>query len=187
MSKFYYHGVQGNEYDMLKILKDGEIKSLRLQGSRYYTGLNGLDYVCICNKLSDSYYEDSEGYEKAFDVFIKNCFSFIISDNIDVIKCNVMKKLSYLQYRNSLDDLDINLDIGLHITDMIDEYRVKDKIPKDKIIGICIPFDKLEDYDMSIVYKIIELARKRGYDVIDSSKNGFIEEYENNKSLTKKR
>ena len=164
MSKFYYHGVQGDEYTMLKILLDGEIKSMRLQGIKYAKGLNGLDYVCLCNKLSDTIYEEKKGYEKAYDVFIKNGFSFIVSDKIKAIKCNALRKLSFLRYCKTEDDLDLNLDIGLPMTDMIDEYRVKDKIPREKILGICIPFSKLSKCNIKIVSKILNIAYSNGYD-----------------------
>lgn len=181
MSRFYYHGVQDDEYGMLKILIDGEIKSQRLQGKNISRGLNGLDYVCICNKFSDSFYEENKEYDEAFDVFIKNCFGFIISDDIEVIKCKVYKKMTFAEFLDIENQLSKGLSIGLPITDMIDEFRVKDRITLDKIIGICIPVDELSYCDINIVKKILSIACITGLDIVDSSKQDFIEEYENYK------
>ena len=83
MSKYYYHAVDSFE-NFIKILNDGEIKSARLLGKTIEKdylnlGLNGLDYICLCNKLNKYVL----GYN-SFESFIVDSYCFIISDDIDV-------------------------------------------------------------------------------------------------------
>lgn len=174
MSKYYYHGVDSFRIFM-KILRDGEIKSARLLGKiidKDYLnlGLNGLDYICLCNKLS----KHVSGYS-SFESFIVDSYCFIISDDIDVLKPVVF------EWNNDTDYLEAKskaLYEGIQLSPFIDEYRTKYRITMDKIIGIGIPFDKNYIGFEEKVRQIIAVAQALGLDIVDSSDEYFIEKYE---------
>lgn len=83
MSKYYYHGIQGNDFGMkktLKILTTGGIKCKRLLNQENFVGYNGLDYVSICKKEREVEYFHSK--TNGFYSFVRCNFCFIISDTI---------------------------------------------------------------------------------------------------------
>lgn len=174
MSKYYYHGIDSFRIFM-KILSDGEIKSARLLGKTIdkdylNLGLNGLDYICLCNKLGKYVL----GYS-SFESFIFDEYCFIISDDIDVIKPVLFewnKDEDYLIAKSKA------LNEGIQLSPFIDEYRVKYRITMDKIIGIGIPFDKKYIDSNEEVKQIIAVAQALNLDIVDSSDEFFIEKYE---------
>lgn len=165
MSKYYYHGT--TLYNMLEILKCGEIKCQRTLGYNYGLGNNGLDYISICNKLDDSMYTDY--LRSSFFKYIKDNYCFIISDSVNAIKASYNSEANKI-YRHS---------------DKIDEYQVKDSIDIKDIIGIGIPFGIIgnitEDNNTTkeeTINSIISLARVYGLDIIDTTEYNFVEKYE---------
>lgn len=177
MSKYYYHAVDSFRIFM-KILSDGEIKSPRLLGKTLekdylILGLNGLDYICLCNKLD----KNVSGYS-SFETFIFDTYCFIISDDIDVIKPSVFKCNNDMDY---LEAKSRALSEGIQLSTFADEYRTKYRITMDKIIGIGIPFNnKYLDFKEE-VKQILDIADVLGLDIVDSSDEYFIEKYESRK------
>lgn len=177
MSKYYYHGVDSFRIFM-KILTDGEIKSARLLGKTLEKdycnlGFNGLDFICLCNKVN----EHALGYD-SFEYFIVDSYCFIISDDIDVLKPVVFN------WDNEIDYLEAKLKAlneGMQLSPFIDEYRTKYRITMDKIIGIGIPFDKNDIDFKEEVKQIIAIAQALDLDIVDSSDEFFIEKYESKK------
>lgn len=177
MSKYYYHGVDSFRIFM-KILSDGEIKSARLLGKTLdedylNLGLNGLDYICLCNKLNKYVIGNN-----SFESFIADSYCFIISDDIDVIKPVTFEwndDLDYLEAKSKA------LNEGIQLSPFVDEYRTKYRITMDKIIGVGIPFDKKYIDFEEEARQIIAIAQALDLDIVDSSDEFFIEKYESKK------
>ena len=178
MSKYYYHGVDSFRIFM-KILTDGEIKSARLLGKTLEKdycnlGFNGLDFICLCNKVN----EHALGYD-SFEYFIVDSYCFIISDDIDVLKPVVFN------WDNEIDYLEAKLKAlneGMQLSPFIDEYRTKYRITIDNILGIGLPLEnKYSKEELVLLRQSLALARSLGLDIVDSSDEFFIEKYESKK------
>ena len=188
MSKYYYHGCSIDE--MMEIMKCQTIKTQRDLGYEEGIGFNGLDYISVCSKLPDIEYK-KEHIDDAYNRYIKNSFCFIISDEVNAIKTKYLDwKTMNLAYNDIANY--INTHSGYSYSDIIDEYQIKGSISFDYIIGIGVPFnhlDKLEHsnnkdicYDYKIFKQIIEMAKLFSFDIIDTSKDHFLENYENEKA-----
>lgn len=175
-SHYYYHGLgkTRSSLDILfRILTTGGIKSKKLLGYRSSYGYNGSDYVSICKKYQKGEYRPNRA--NAFYTYVMNSFCLIISDNI-------------LAFKLALDDIQPNIfdmEIKRRVSDMFDEWQVKDQIPLSSIIGIGIPFKKLKHFmgklvkeDFETLREIIVLARELELDIVDSSNPKFVEQYE---------
>lgn len=183
MSKYYYHAT----YDLLSfidILKDGSIKCSRLLGNTIEhdldkLSLNGLDYICLCNKLEN--YEDIFG-DCSFKQFILDSFCFIISKEIDVIKPEVVSWNNFYRYMAIKKKLYSDTEHNLHVSFYADEYRTKDKIALDNILGIGLPFgQRYTKQELELLRQSLVLVKNYGLDIVDSSDEYFIEKYESNK------
>lgn len=189
MSKYYYHGT--NKSSFYKIIETGEIKCRRLideeniQAERIIentlgAGCNGNEYISVCNK--NDYFDD----EDSFNVFIRNSFCFIISDDIEAIKTvNIHDKNYFSQYKDEFNKFVTNNgDSSLRFSIMPDEYHVKTSIPLSKIIGIGFPFSRLTSKEIEFLF---DLSYELKLDVVDTGDPYFVEKYESLKTKIKKK
>jgi len=70
-------------------------------------------------------------------------------------------------------------------SDMFDEWQVKDQIVTSSIIGIGLPMRWLDGVDWRLclnslqeLKEILSIAEALGLDIVDSSRENFVEEYE---------
>lgn len=189
MSKFFYHGIRNGFFApniVIDIFKTGDIKSKRLQNESYHLGFNGPDYISICRKGTNEDYE--KGNNNAFYNYILNSFCFIINDEIDAIKGEFIPEVTewgrfeLVRFMNAHPER--------RITDMFDEWQVKDEINFSNIIGIGIPLlwiEKMKQEGWSeitdLTRQIIDFASNLGLDIVNSSIPNFIEQYEQSKLL----
>jgi hypothetical protein len=173
---YYYHGTSLDH--LISILESREIKCRRLlnEGPLKYKhkkysgpGYNGLDYVSICkpnNESSDSY--------SAFNIFIVNHFCLIISDTVSAVKT-----ITCAPFINQALGDEYN---GLRYSDLKDEWQVKTRITLDNVVGIAIPFQRVDHnlYDLRKIKYLLQLAKDYDLPVIDSSFNIFDSTYNSN-------
>lgn len=157
MERIFFHGTGDSDYgfeNMLKIICSGGIKSLKLQGSDYWGLVNGRDYISVC-AWDDNISHKVEDLQSAFNGWIFGCPVFIISGDINAIKCGKYHR-----------DYDANIE---RVSQYKDEWHVKDIIPLDKIIGIALPF-KDEEFisaNKPIVDLIMEFAKEYEWIVLE--------------------
>lgn len=129
----YFHSINLDGAGTLivfdKILKDGKILSLEktsFSSSKYR--MNKSDEICLSKKNRYSIF-----HESAYDIYVKSCLSFILRGDLPgVYKPELIPiKGDGMRY----------LDSGK--TDLVGEYRIKDEISLDDVIGINIPFNGL--------------------------------------------
>lgn len=197
MSKYYYHGIRNisDVNTVLEIFKSGGIKSKRMQNRSYKIGFNGVDYVSVCNKVSGEEYKNFSN--NAFKKYIINRFCFIIDDTITAVRPKFIGDAINWN-RIQLIKL-ITSDSNIRFTDMIDEWQIKDEIPLSYIIGIGIPVKEINNFlslhqenaikrnIRKIIDAIIEYAINLNLDIVDSSNDSFIEEYESKKNRSQKK
>lgn len=187
MSKYFYHGIRNGLVapdTVIDIFKSGGIKSRRLQRISYKAGFNGPDYVSICRKEADTEYDEVKN--NAFKNYILDSFCFIISDDIPAVKCDYVPETQEWDRFQLYKFMNEHPDI--RITDMFDEWQVKDEIKFSNIIGIGIPtnwISKMHNAGFTniraLVSKIVTLASEYQLDIVDSSVPNFIELYEKEK------
>ncbi len=184
MSKYFYHGTQGRYFGMkraLEILQTGGIKCKRLQNSDNFVGLgyNGLEYVSVCKKESESdYYKNKMN---AFYNFVQSSFCFVISDDVEAQKTEIP---NFAPNHELLENKE-----SIRYSDLFDEWQVREQIPLSSIIGIGIPISEIKTLyqmkpdlgELKDLKSILLVADKLGLDVIDSSEFGFVEDYESQK------
>ncbi len=187
MSKYFYHGLgvpyffPSNITTVLEIFKTGGIKSKRLLGRKKKFGYNELDYVSVCKKYSKEEYDSAYG-STGFYKYIQDCFCFIISDEIDAIKTETLPKC-YWYFIDIVEKMKVNP--NARYSDMFDEWQVYGQVPLSSIVGIGIPIKWLENVDwrfckeaLQELKEVISLTQKLGMDIVDSSGENFVEEYE---------
>ena len=183
MSKYFYHGtdldnlisiLMTKEIKCRKMLCDEKIKtSIRFDYSN--PGYNGREYISVCMPNSDSLAINS-----AYKLFIKNGFCAIIDGNIEAIKTldsgsQIIKK----KYKDEYEQFKINNeDSEYRFSDLKDEWQVKYSIPIDKIVGIAIPFNKINCniFNPRKIKLLINLARQNNLLIVDSSDKLFSDE-----------
>lgn len=184
MSKYYYHGIKhGLVLDKaLAIFKSGGIRCI-VHARKI--GFNGTEFVSVCKK------EDEEEYGKhsnnGFYNYVQNQICFIISDEIDAIKPEIIEnadkwnRFELIGYMNSKP--------GTRFSDMFDEWQVRGGISFSSIIGIGIPYQEIDtiltktssDNGKEILNEIIACAEALGLDIVDSSDPEFVRKYEEQK------
>lgn len=190
MSRYFYHGLglpyffPSNITTVLEVFKTGGIKSKRLLGRKKKFGYNGLDYVSVCKKYSKEEYDCAYG-STGFYKYVQDCFCFIISDEIPAIKTETLPKC-YWYFMDIVEKMKENPNV--RYSDMFDEWQVKDQISISSIIGVGIPLKWLEDVDWRLCRDalqelkiIISTVQQLGLDIVDSSRENFVEEYESEK------
>ncbi len=187
MSKYYYHGIQGNYFGMkkaLKILTTGGIKCKRLLNQENFVGYNGLDYVSICKKEREVEYFHSK--TNGFYSFVQCNFCFIISDTIDAVKTEMP---DFLMTQEALKEYE-----STRFSDMFDEWQVREEIPLKFIVGIGIPLSELRILfemqptlgELQELKEILRISEALGIDIVDSSELHFVESYESQKEEGKR-
>ncbi len=186
IGKYFYHGTDINSF--MKILDTGEIKCRKLidrEGIKIHrtlevtlgVGYNGTEYISLCRLNQDSYQGDS-----AYQIFVRNSYCFIISDDIPAIKpLDISSQEIRKQYSEELLLFVKNRDKSeVRFTNMKDEWQIKMRIPLQYIVGIAIPIRRLKYYPHHFydIQRAIALAEMYHLDVVDSSAFNFIEKYE---------
>lgn len=128
----YFHSLNFNSDKTLevlqKIISDGKILSLERSGNNYNGyRMNKRDEICISKKSQFKRF-----YNSAYDIYVRQKLSFILKGDLP----NVYKPELISVYDTFGDSVRF-VDSGK--TDMYDEYRVKDEISFDQVIGINIP------------------------------------------------
>ncbi len=193
MGKLFYHGMQPRRTTlckirkMLEIIDSGGLKSNRLLDNNLAHGYNGLDYISVCSR--EKFYKYFKKEESAFNIFIKNNFCFILSNEIGAIKT------VYLDYDKIKDYNDLveykNLFPNQQFSDLFDEWQVKDEIPLSYILGIGLPFKNLSkmkvwDYEtLEGIKQLYLFAKLFNWDIVDSSTVISFYNYEKLKTKSK--
>ena len=132
MDRYYYHGI-GGEIDvdtldnMITIFDTGIIKA------RDSVGYSGEEYghVCLYKKNEAHNYAESGNVGTAYDGWINHAFCFIISPDVTARKTNFYH--------------DIEDESNAVFTDLVDEWRSDGDIPLDRVVGIGMPIDKINE------------------------------------------
>lgn len=173
MERYFYHGV-GKEINrdtldvMLTIIDTGIIKSRSAVG---YSG-DEYEHVCLYRKNDDYNYVGNENMITAYDGWINHAFCFIISPNVVAEKTNCY---------HSLED---ESDAGF--TDLLDEWRSDGDISLDKVVGIGLPLDEIEelrDTADSVIdeefddklSEILMFAESMGWRIVNSNSANFAD------------
>ena len=181
-SKYYYHGC-GTCETLSKILDSKKICTGRELGLTLENGValfNGLDYVCVSKKFSDSEYCAQEINERisAFPRYMQNHFGLILSDDIKALKTEIynIKNYSYDFIYKFVSEQ------SNRWSDMFDEYQVKGSIGIDKFKAVTIPIDYLErwhvPYNNQFLLNIMNKIDEYHLDIVNSCDNRFSELYE---------
>ena len=187
MSKYFYHGTDldnlisillTKEIKCRRILSEQNIKtSIRLHPSN--PGYNGKEYISVCMPNIDSFSINS-----AYKLFIKNSFCAIIDGNIDATKTldsssQVVRNMYHSEYEQFKLN---NEDSEYRFSDLKDEWQVRYSIPLNKIVGIAIPFKRINNniYNPKKVKLLINLAKSNNLIILDSSDKIFDEDYDTN-------
>ena len=128
----YFHSLNVNSEKTLelldKVIKDGRILSLEKSGSSYDGfRMNKKDEICISKKSPFKLF-----YNSAYNMYVRNRLSFILKGDLPGIY-----KPELIPIKDTFGDGFRFSDTGF--TDMYDEYRVRDEISLDDVIGINIP------------------------------------------------
>lgn len=141
----YFHSLVFESDVALKIfesiLKEKKILSIEKSGIFYDNlRMNKIDEICISKKGKISFF-----YNSAYDLFVRRNLSFMIKKDLP----NVYKP-ELISVRDTFKDRNNFVNSGL--TDLFDEYRVKDEILIDDVIGINFPVSSI--LSNSSCYKI---------------------------------
>lgn len=191
--KYFYHGTDLNSIEGIfsnygikcrRLIEEENIPITRTLDVTFGDGYNGFEYISLC-RLTDT----SSNAESAYDVFIKNSFCLIISDDIPAVKTfDVNDKKLMEKYRKEKLEFSLNKNTSeLRFSDMQDEWQVKTFIPLDKIIGIGIPLRYFRyvksKNEIKKVNSILEIAYILGLDIVDTSEYKFAYAYEQEKEI----
>ena len=181
MKQLFYHGMKPRRTTlcrvntMLEIIETGGLKSNRILGNQLVQGYNGLDYVSVCAK--EKFYKYINNNYSAFNIYIKSNFCFIISGEVPAIKTVYIdydRFDNYADYKRYLERFP-----GKQVSDLFDEWQVKDEIPLNYVLGLGIPLKQIMRYpgDNNEVLRVIErlryFAELYNWDVVDSSISSF--------------
>jgi hypothetical protein len=187
VSKYFYHGTDldnlisillTKEIKCRRILSEQNIKtSIKLHPSN--PGYNGKNYISVCMPNIDSFSNNS-----AYKLFIKNSFCTIIDGNITATKTlDSSNQLVRTTYHDEYEQFKLNNEASEYrFSDLKDEWQVKYSIPLNKIIGIAIPFKRINNniYNPKKIKLLINLAKENNLLILDSSDKIFSEDYDNN-------
>ncbi len=128
---FYFHSIISDESTSLKIfsniLNDGKILSLNRTGLKFdHIRMNLDDEICLSRKIEPVSYYD------AYSMFVRRKLSFIIRGDLE----NVYHPQMIVERTSYRDDKKY---IRSGFTDLKDEYRIKDEISLDDVVGINFP------------------------------------------------
>ena len=165
---YFYHGVSDmtNEETLdyfIEILKSGKLKTRQEVTRGTIDPTKDFNHVCLYRKNNDHDYNKHETFLKsAQSGWIDHCFVFIISPEIEAEKTTS-------QY-----------------SDLADEWRSHGPIPFDKVVGIEIPFDGIEEdrttypeyyqgeYQQKLDF-ILDFAKNSGWRIENSDEKDFCD------------
>ena len=137
MDKYFYHGVGDIIIEEIldKIITIIETGGLKTRDEVRKLG-EGFHHVCLYKKNDDYVYDINDPNTVIRSVrggWIDHCFFFIISPDIEAKKTRCV-----------LDG--VGFDGEKPSSSYVDEWRSMGDIPLDKIVGIAIPFDCIEEH-----------------------------------------
>jgi len=131
MERYYYHGIEvyGNFSDtleiVLKILKEGiNVRHAYFQGEK-----SEYNHVCLYKKNEDYDYNYEKMINSARSGWIDHCCVFVIDRNLAAVKA----PSSTLNEENA-------------VTNLVDEWRSLGSISVDKIVGLALPLNLINEF-----------------------------------------
>lgn len=139
--KCYFHSILSiNKYALVKleeILNDGYIKSAKDLDIDVTGELHQSDEICLSRYTPDVMYEN--GVNSATKEYLGQFITLILDDNIKTYKPNVVSVFNMNEYIIKSGEY----------TDLYDEYRTKNPIDINHIIGISLPIQELSENDFA--------------------------------------
>lgn len=196
MERYFYHGRESyfglhgyNISVMINILQNDGLK-IRNEVRDYQD--SEYAHVCLYKKNEGyDYTEENALLKSARGGWIDGCFVFVLSPDVPAIK---------VKYNNGSVGFDEN---NNPITNLVDEWRSIGSISNEKIKGIAIPFDEINEYlngeidkdkgilkDKKLVIellpKLINLAENMGLFIVNSNEKDFVDRLDNELNRSKK-
>lgn len=133
MNRLFYHGFEPAGYlsdgvrHVIDIINSGGIKK---RNKSRENDDNLLNHICLYRKNMNFDYDSPDYFlQSARAGWIDNCMVFVISDDIQA---------TYIPPNTELEGFGLK-------TNLVDEWRCLDNIPLNKIIGIALPLDSIQD------------------------------------------
>ena len=133
MERYYYHGIEVYENFsdtleiVLKILKEGiNVRHAYLQEEEK---LNEYNHVCLYKKNEDYDYNEETMINSARGGWIDHCCVFVIDPSIVAVKAP----------SSTLNEVN-------PVTNLVDEWRSFGKISVDKIVGLALPLNLINEF-----------------------------------------
>ena len=160
--EYFFHGT--GEYledaltKMIEIIKSGGIKSKNKRQATQRTLYNGDDFISVSRRDEEFDYENGSMLDTSFSGWIYGTPVFIISPDIEAVHAKKVP-LDY-KYDPSKE----------RVSQFVDEWHVADEIPLDKIVGIALPFQYVDQNPLllSMIRTILEYAKVYGWKVYNS-------------------
>lgn len=162
----YFHAIISDSNGTLKIfdniVKTGKILSIQKSHFEFDNlRMNKIEEICICKKGRVGFF-----YNSAYDMFVRRNVSFIIKGDLP----NVYKP-ELISVRDTFRERDRFVNLGM--TDLPDEYRVKDEILLDDVVGINLPVKSI--LSNNSLFKFFSLGSGKDVDN-DSGKRFNLED-----------
>lgn len=174
MERYFYHGLGDWFIDevldrVIDILKSGAIKT---RDEVHDWNDEQYRHICLYRKNDDYEYNEDSIISSARGGWIDHCPFFIISPDINAEKVTL---------GNTTEVID-----GKEYTNIPDEWRTRENIPFDKIVGIALPFDGLkeernrwpdsvsDDFNDKLKW-IIDFANEKGWMIENSDEKGLCD------------
>lgn len=182
MERYYYHGIESfldedaSVLDLfLNIIKSGAIKTRTSLDDNNALKMN---HICLYRKNEDVDYKERQPYPigpmSALDAWINNGLVFVISPDINAYK--PIYKEDYKREENE--------------TNIIDEWRTNENIPIEKIVGIALPLQTIENEikdnpDIGKVWyeklnQVLAIAKEYNWFVVSSEEKDFTDQLDDN-------
>lgn len=133
MNRLFYHGFEFVGYlsegvkQVIDIINSGGIKK---RNESRENDDNLLSHICLYRKNMNFDYDSPDySFQSARAGWIDNCMVFVISDDIQA---------TYIPPNTELEGFGLK-------TDLVDEWRCLENIPLNKIIGIALPLNSIQD------------------------------------------
>ncbi len=152
---YFYHGVADGVDEesldhVIEVLKSGKLKARQELWEEYChrDSKQDFNHVCLYKKNPEyDYHGEKALSNSARGGWIDHCFLFIISPDIDAEKTSS-------QYTN-----------------LVDEWRSHGSIPFDKVVGIGLPLDNIEEFKIEFPELAQEEYQQKLDLIVDFAKN----------------
>ena len=174
---YFFHGtgefLESALDTMITIIKTGGIKSKNKRKSNDLTLFNGDDYISVAKYEEGFDYENQGIFMSSFYGWIYGAPTFIISPEIEAIHAKLYRGGRYDSSKE-------------RVSQFVDEWHVADEIPLDKVVGIALPFQFVDDnpFVLTMMRKILEYAKVYGWKVYNSDIN-LLKSIENDETYDK--